>query len=134
MMNNNVPTYIRNVLKDQGMPELFLMDLVKNYFCLTQVLEITNCPWDSDTGTLTTHQEAADEKNRVVLEKTSWFKDAFANLGNTLNGKPKQQALPPETLFNLGKDRSVKRFTVMSKQPISRETHSHRRANVRLST
>jgi hypothetical protein len=35
MMNKNVPAYIGNVLKDQGMPESFLMELVKNSCCLT---------------------------------------------------------------------------------------------------
>ncbi len=95
MTNKNVPVYIGNVLKDQGMPELFLMDLVENSCCPTQVLEIMNCTWDPDTGTLTTQQEAADEKNRVVLEKALWFKDAFADLGTTVDGKLKQEAPPP---------------------------------------
>jgi len=29
MMNKNVPSYVGNVLKDQGMPEAFLMELVR---------------------------------------------------------------------------------------------------------
>ncbi len=107
-MNKNVPAYIGNVLKDQGMPESFLMDLVKNSYCLTRVSEIMNCTWDPVTGTLKAHQEAADEKDCVVLEAALWFKDAFADLDKTVNGKPKQQALPPETLFNLNEDQSVK--------------------------
>ena len=107
MMNMNVPSYIENALKDQGMPESFLIDLVKNSCCPTQVSEIMNCTWDPDTGTLTTHQKAAEEKNRVVLETALWFKDAFANLGTVVNGKPKQQAPPPKTLFNLNEYQSV---------------------------
>jgi hypothetical protein len=71
MLNKNVPSYIGNVLKDQGLPESFLLDLVKKSCCLTQVLEMAYCTWDLDTGTLTTHQEAAEEKNRVVLEMAS---------------------------------------------------------------
>jgi hypothetical protein len=98
MLNKNVPSYIGNVLKDQGLPELFLLDLVKKSSCPTQFLEMANCTWDLDTGTLTTHQEAAEEKNRVVLETALWFKDAFANLGLRVDGKPKKPAPPPETV------------------------------------
>jgi hypothetical protein len=43
MMNKNVPTYIGNILKDQGMPETFLIELVRASCCPTQVLEMVNC-------------------------------------------------------------------------------------------
>jgi hypothetical protein len=71
-------------------------------------LEICNCTWEPDTGTLTTVWEAKEEKTRIVLEMVSWFKDAFANLGTSAKGNPKKQAPPPETLFNLDEDWSVK--------------------------
>ncbi len=67
-----------------------------------------NCNWDTDSGTLTTQQEKADEKNRVFLELASWFKDTFADLGLAVVGKSKKPALLPETLFNLKEDWSVK--------------------------
>jgi hypothetical protein len=90
------------------MPELFLMDLVKNSCCPTQVLEIMNCTWNPDTGTLTTHQEASEDDNCLVLETALWFHDVFAKLGAYAKGKPRRQALPLETLFNLDEDRFVK--------------------------
>jgi hypothetical protein len=108
MMNKNVPSYIGNVLKDQEMPEPFSIELVRASCCPTQVSEMANCSWDLDTGTLTTHQEEAEEKNYVILEMASWFKNAFADLGSAVDGKSKKPALPPETLFNLEEDRSVK--------------------------
>ncbi len=37
-----------------------------------------------------------------------WFKDAFADLGLRVDGKLKKPAPPPETLFNLEDDQSVK--------------------------
>ncbi len=38
-----------------------------------------------------------------------WFEDAFANLGIVLNGRTtKKQAPPPETLFDLDGDHSIK--------------------------
>ncbi len=68
MMNKNVPSYIGNVLRDRGMPETFLIELVRASCCPTQVSEMANCSWDSDNGTFMTHQEEAEEKNQVVLE------------------------------------------------------------------
>jgi len=50
MMNKNVPSYIGNVLKDQGMPDdAFLMELVRKSCCPTQLSEMANCTWDSDS-------------------------------------------------------------------------------------
>ena len=119
-MNKNVPSYIGNVLKDQGMPEAFLMELVRKSCCPTQLSKMANCTWDSDSGTLTTQQEKAEEKNRVILETASWFKDAFTDLGSTMIiGKSKKPALPPESLFNLEEDRSVK--TVHHRHEVEQE-------------
>jgi hypothetical protein len=84
------------------------MELVKKSCCPTQISDMASCIWDSDSGTLTTQQEEAEDKNRVVLETASWFKDAFADLGSSIDGKSKKPAPPPESLFNLEEDRSVK--------------------------
>ena len=109
MMNKNVPSYIGNVLKDQGMPEAFLMELVRKSCCPTQLSEMATCTWDSDSRTLTTQQEKAEEENRVILEMASWFKDAFADPGLTrIVGKLKKPAPLPETLFNLKEDWLIK--------------------------
>jgi hypothetical protein len=96
MMNTNVPSYIGNVLKDQGMPETFLIELIRASCCPTQVSEMANCRWDLDTGTLRTHQEEAEEKNRVVLETASWFKDAFADLGLAVDEKMEEASTAPQ--------------------------------------
>ena len=69
---------------------------------------MATCTWDWDSGTLTTQQEKAEEKNCIVLETASWFKNSFADLGSTIDGKLKKPAPLPKTLFNLEKDQSVK--------------------------
>ncbi len=43
MTNKNVPAYIGHVLKEQGMPEPFLMELVKKSCCPTQISEMATC-------------------------------------------------------------------------------------------
>jgi hypothetical protein len=70
---------------------------------------LTNCTWDPDTGTLTTYQEAAEEKNCVILETALGLNDVFAEeLAASAGGNSRRQAPPPETLFNLNKDWSMK--------------------------
>ena len=85
MMNKNVPAYVGNMLKDQGMPETFLMELIRKSCCPTQISEMATCTWDSDSRSLTTQWETTEENNHIVLETASWFKDAFADLGSTAN-------------------------------------------------
>jgi hypothetical protein len=54
MMNKNLPVYIGNALRDQGLREDFLMDLLKQSCCLTLFTEMGMCLWDPETGVLTT--------------------------------------------------------------------------------
>ena len=80
---------------------------------------MASCTWDANSGTLTTQQEEAEDKNRVVLETASWFKDAFADLGSKIDGKLKKPAPPPKSLFNLEEDWSVK--TVHHRHEVEQE-------------
>jgi hypothetical protein len=109
MMNKNLPAYIGHVLRDQGLSDSFLFELVKQSCCPVMVSEINQCTWDSETRTLVTKREAESSKNEEELEKTSCFKDAFAGLGIAVNGgATKKHALPPEVLFDLDRERSIK--------------------------
>ena len=108
MMNKNFPAYIGNALKDKGLPEEFLMDLLKRSCCQTMMSEIHLCKWDSETGVLTTQREAKEKEDTVDLENALWFKNAFEDLELDMPGAPKALTPPPESLFNLDKDRSIK--------------------------
>ena len=134
--NKTVPGYIKNVLKDQGMPESFLMDLAKNFCCLTQVSDITICTWDPDTGTLTIHQDTAEEKNTSYWKRhlgskmhlpiwTQWL------MGNWSSKPHLLRPCSPSKKTGLLKWS----ITIMSKQPLPhKDTHPHGRAKARLST
>ncbi len=111
MMNKNVAAYVGHVLEDQGLPDTFLFELVKQSCCPVMVSEINKCTWDSDTSTLVTKQDAEANKNEEDLEKALWFKNAFANLGigsKSKGGASKKQAPPLETLFDLDGECSIK--------------------------
>jgi hypothetical protein len=105
MMNKNFPAYVGNVLRDQGLPEPFLIELFRRSCCPTMLAEAESCKWDADSGILTTPRETEENNNLAELEKAAWYKDAFADLGAAKKGGLKP---PPEALFNLDGDRSVK--------------------------
>ncbi len=107
MMNKNFPSYVGNVLKDQGLLKEFLMELFHRTCCKIMLAEIAQTSWDPETGTLTMAKKLAQERTTADLVNASWFKDVFFDLDiNNSKGK-KQPAPPPEALFNLDGDRLV---------------------------
>jgi hypothetical protein len=55
-----------------------------------------------------TKKEKAQEKTNLDLENAPWFKNALSGLDLESGPGKKQQAPPPEALFNLDGKRSVK--------------------------
>ncbi len=108
MMNKNFPAYVGNVLRDQGFDGGFLWELLKATCCQMKLAECEQCTWDKETGTLMTQKEKALEKTDLDLENAPWFKDAFSGLDLESGRGKKQQALPPEALFDLDGERSIK--------------------------
>jgi hypothetical protein len=96
VMNKNFPAYVGNVLRDQGLPDNFLMDLLKHSCCPTVVSKMLSCMWDADAGVLTTLRELDNNKHLEELEKAAWFRDAFEDLGPAAKGGPKCPTPPPK--------------------------------------
>jgi len=67
--------------------------------------EMGLCTWDPASVVLTTLRESAKNHNLAELKKAAWYNDAFEDLGVAKQGGLKP---PPESLFNLDKDRSIK--------------------------
>ncbi len=82
--------------------------MLKVTCCQTKLAECESCTWDEETGTLTTQKEKAQEKTNLDLENAPWFKDAFSGLDLESGPGNKQQAPPPEALFDLDGKRLVK--------------------------
>ncbi len=109
MMNKSFLAYVANVLRDQGFDETFLWNMFKATCCQTKLAECESCTWDEEMGMLTTQKEKEQIKTDLDLENAPWFKNAFEGLD--LESGPagnKQQAPPPEALFNLDGKRLVK--------------------------
>jgi hypothetical protein len=112
MMNKNFPAYVGNILSDQGLPNSFLMELFRCSCCPTMISEMDSCTWDPDSGILTMAREANKKKDLEELEKASWYKDAFEDIGAAKRSIPKP---PPEFLFNLDEDRLIKTIHLRNK-------------------
>jgi hypothetical protein len=69
------------------------------------ISEMGLCTWDLYSGILMTLREATKNKNLAELEKAAWYRDAFEDIDVAKQSRPKP---PPESLFNLDKDRSIK--------------------------
>jgi hypothetical protein len=104
IMNKNFPSYVENVLKDQGLPEEFLMELFHRTCCQIMLAEISHTSWDPETGTLTTAKELAQERMTANLMNASLFKDAFSDLDLDKSKCRKQPAPPMEALFDLDEE------------------------------
>jgi hypothetical protein len=101
MMNKNFPSYVGNVLKDQGLLEEFLMELFHQTCCQIMLADFSQTSWYPETGTLTTAKDLAQERTTADLMNASWFKNAFSELDLDKSKGKKQQAPPPEALFDL---------------------------------
>jgi hypothetical protein len=71
MMNKNFPAYMGHVLRNQGLPKTFLMELFRRSCCSTMISETGLCTWDPDSGVLTTSQESANNQNLAELKKAA---------------------------------------------------------------
>jgi hypothetical protein len=105
MMNKNFPAYLGNVLRDQGMPDDFLLELLKRSCNPTMINKMNSCTWDPESGILTTAKEVSTNIAQIALESAPWYKNAFADL---LGLEIKTLAPPPEMLYNLDKDCLIK--------------------------
>jgi hypothetical protein len=116
MINKNFPAYVGYVLHGQGLPDGFLMELFRCTCCPTMFSEMASCTWDPDSGTLTTACKADKRKNLAELEKASWYKNAFEDIGTVKRSNPNP---PPELLFNLDEDRSIKTIHLRNEARLS---------------
>jgi hypothetical protein len=53
-LNKNFPTVLTDILKSQGLPAPFIIDIIKAGVCQVQVANMCNCKYDAKTKTLTT--------------------------------------------------------------------------------
>jgi hypothetical protein len=99
MMKKNLPAFLWHMLLEQGLPEQFITDLIKNFCEAYMISKQNTCTWNAATRTLTTTNEAVKEAETKSFEGTAWFRDEFGLLEGGAHRNEKRPL--PETFFNL---------------------------------
>jgi len=99
MMNKNLPAFLLNMLKEQGLPEDFIDDLLRNLCEATMLAKMHECTWDPVTKTLTTEEEVSQVAKTKAFVGAAWFKDEFGLLAK--NSQNQKRYTAPEAIFNL---------------------------------
>jgi hypothetical protein len=116
MMNNNIPPFLWHMLRDQGMPEDFIKDLLGKSCKASLVANVYKCTWDQTTRTLTTKEEEEKDKEIKAFESAPWFRDEFGFLGKNKD-QGKNKYLNPKSLFYLNGNKSYKMIHDRHKVP-----------------
>ncbi len=74
MMNKNLPAFLSNMLKEQGLPKEFIKDLIKKSCEASLVTDMHHCKWDSITRVLTTGDDLAGASKVKSFEGAAWIR------------------------------------------------------------
>jgi hypothetical protein len=80
MMNKNLPVFLLNELKEQGLPNDFIDDLLKKSCEVMILAKMYQCKWDPGSQFLTTEEEVSCAAITKAFEGAVWFKDEFGLL------------------------------------------------------
>ena len=108
MMNRQLPAFLLHYLTTKaGMGDVFVKTLLKEACCPTLFASINQCQWDATTNTITTEEQAEDEKRMAEFEQAAWYRDEFGK-HMVSNLKKVKKYTDPEALYDLDGERSVK--------------------------
>jgi hypothetical protein len=99
MMNKNLPAFLSHTLKEQGLPDEFINELLQKLCKATMLANMHRCKWDAATWTLTTEDKLDQVEKIKAFEGAAWLKDEFGLLGQKAHNQKRYAA--PEALFNL---------------------------------
>jgi hypothetical protein len=99
MINKNLPAFLLHMLKEQGLPEDFIDELIKKSCEALMLAGMHSCKWDAENWVLTPEDELARVEKTRLFEGDAWFKDKFGLLRR--NKKNQRKYTAPEALFNL---------------------------------
>ena len=98
--------YLLNVLRDQGVEEEFIWQLLKTYVEPPLVHTAEECSWDSEEKILLTREEQEEDKDD--LEQQSWFLDIAEVQEEKKKASGKNGYAEKKALFNLDGENSLK--------------------------
>ena len=107
MMNIQLSVYLSNYLVGAGMGKIFVKALIQGAICLSLNHAAGACTWDSSKKTVTTSEDAEQERQQV-LEETAWYKVEYCAHISTKGRQKKKEYASPEMLYHIDGEHSVK--------------------------
>ena len=109
MINKNVVAYLTHYLKDEGMPAMFVTDLLKASCDPSLFHNLTKCKWDKEKKMLITPEDEEREKEKA-MQNAAWYKNDF---GTFMDSPQKKKGggnnqVDPEHIYDLDGTHSVK--------------------------
>jgi hypothetical protein len=92
---------------DQKVDASFIQEFLKIFVDPQLIHKASQCEWDSDTQTLLTPSELADDSAGMDLEEQGWWRDVVVQY-KTKKGLGKHSYASPQALFDLDGTQSIK--------------------------
>jgi hypothetical protein len=94
-------------LSDQKVDASFIQNFLKTFVDPQLIHEASQCEWDSETQTLLTPTELADNSAAMDLEDQGWWRNVVVQY-ETKKGLGKRSYAAPQALFDLDGTQSIK--------------------------
>ena len=106
MMNKNIGAFLTHYLKEEGLAESFVTELVNQSIDPQVLHEMGTCTWDKKTKSLTTPEDVEKAKEQEI-ESAAWYKDEWGSHMADKGRQGKKTYAAPEQLYNLDGAHSV---------------------------
>jgi hypothetical protein len=97
-MNKNLPAFLFHTLKEQGLPDKFIDELLQKSCEATMLADMHRCKWVASARTLITQDKLTQVEKTKAFEGATWFRDEFGLLGQKARNN---RYAAPEALFYL---------------------------------
>jgi len=117
-MNKNFAVILKSILIAQCIKSDVINELLRTSVCPTHVAQMSNFTYDEKSRTLTSLKDNSQDKALEELSKAPWFQNKF-DMNVLLNDKKKakEDGPPPELLFNIDGERSLKTIHDKPREP-----------------
>ena len=117
-MNKNFAVILKSILIAQGIKSDVINELLRTSVCPTHVAQMSNFTYNEKSRTLTSLKDNTQDKALEELAKAPWFQNKF-DMNVLLNDKKKakEDGPPPELLFNIDGERSLKTIHDKPREP-----------------
>jgi hypothetical protein len=117
-LNHQLPAFLMYYLQEKGLPEKFVVDLLRKSCDPVLFSAAFECKWDEKDQVITRPDEEELRKKREEEEKANqWYRDIVnIHMVTSQKSPPKKAYVAPEARYDLDADRSVTTINVHKKK------------------